>query len=51
MRDSKYLPSLKSISFRGTVMQTEKAYINDRLLLSKVSWKFHIPTIYSFVVI
>ena len=45
MRDSKYLPSLKSISFKGTVMQIEKALINDRLLVSKVSWKFRIPTI------
>ena len=32
-------------------MQIEKALINDRLRLSKVSWKFRIPTIYSFTVI
>ena len=33
------------ISFKGTVMQNGKALINDRLLFSNVSWKFHIPTI------
>ena len=32
-------------------MQIEKALINDRLLASKVSWKFHIPIIYNFAVI
>ena len=32
-------------------MQIEKALINDRLLVLKVSWKFRIPTIYNFVVI
>ena len=36
---------------KGTVMQIEKALINDRLRVSKVSWKFHIPTIYNFEVI
>ena len=36
---------------KGTVMQIEKALINDRLRVSKVFWKFHIPTIYSFAVI
>ena len=35
----------------GTVMQIEKAPINDRLGVSEVSWKFHIPTIYNFTVI
>ena len=37
--------------FKGTVMQTEKALIKDGLRVSKVSWKFNIPTIYSFAVI
>ena len=32
-------------------MQIEKAQINDRLRVSKVSIKFGIPTIYNFVVI
>ena len=32
-------------------MQIGKALINDRLSVSKVSWKFRIPTIYNFVVI
>ena len=32
-------------------MQLEKALINDRLRVSKVSIKFRIPTIYNFVVI
>ena len=27
-------------------MQIEEALINDRLRVSEVSWKFHIPTIY-----
>ena len=31
-------------------MQIEKALINNCLRVSKVSWKFRIPTIYSFVV-
>ena len=35
----------------GTVMQIEKVLINDRLRVSKVSWKFRIPTIYNFAVI
>ena len=32
-------------------MQTEKALINDRLGVTKVSWKFRIPTIYNLAVI
>ena len=32
-------------------MQIEIAVINDRLRVSKVSGKFHIPTIYNFAVI
>ena len=37
--------------FKGTIMQIEKALINDRLRVSKVSRKFRITTIYDFVVI
>ena len=36
---------------KGTVIQIEKAPINDRLRVSKVSSKFRIPTIYNFTVI
>ena len=36
---------------KGTVIKIEKALINDRLRVSKVSWKFRIPTIYNFAVI
>ena len=32
-------------------MQIEKALINDLLRVSKVSWKFRIPSIYNFAVI
>ena len=32
-------------------MQIEKALINDGLRVSKVSGKFHIPTVYNFPVI
>ena len=32
-------------------MQIEKALVNDRWRVSKVSWKFCIPTIHSFAVI
>ena len=35
----------------GTAMQIEKALTIDRLHVSKVSWKFYMPTIYNFVVI
>ena len=31
-------------------MQIEKAQINDRLRISKVSWKFRIPSIYDSAV-
>ena len=37
--------------FKGTLMKIEKALINDCLRVLKVSWKFHIPAIHSFVVI
>ena len=36
---------------KGTVMQIEKVPINDRLRVSKLPWKSHIPTIYNFAVI
>ena len=36
---------------KGTVMQTEKALLNDHLHIWKVSWKFRIPIIYNFAVI
>ena len=36
---------------KRTVMQIEKSIINDRLRVSKMSWKFRIPTIYNFAVI
>ena len=36
---------------KGTVMQIEKALINDRLHSSKVSRNFSIPTIYNFAII
>ena len=32
-------------------MQIKKALINDRLRVSKASWKFRIPTISNFAVI
>ena len=37
-------------SIKGTVMQIEKALRNDRLLVSKVTWKFRISAIYTFAV-
>ena len=36
---------------KGTVMEIEKALINDRLRLSKVSSKLRIPTICNFAVV
>ena len=36
---------------KGTVRQIEKALINDRLRVLKVSWKSHIPTIHRLAVI
>ena len=36
---------------KGIVIQIEKGVINDRLRVSKVSWKFCIRTIYDFAVI
>ena len=40
-----------SLKFKGTVMQIEKAQINDHLPISKVSGEFRIPTICNFAVI
>ena len=37
-------------SIKGTVIQIEKALMNDPLRVSKVSWKFRIRTIYNFPV-
>ena len=37
--------------FFGTVMQIEKAVINDPIHVSKTSWKFRIPTIFIFTVV
>ena len=39
-----YFMSVKS-AFKGTVMEIKKALVNDRLRVSKVSWKLSIPTI------
>ena len=39
------------VVLKGTVIQIEKALINDRLRVLKVSWKFRILTIYNFTVI
>ena len=36
---------------KGTVMQIEKALLNDRLYVSKIYWKFHIPIAYNIAVI
>ena len=37
--------------FKSTVMQIEKALINDRLHVSKAFLKIRIPNIYNFAVI
>ena len=34
-----------NINCKGTLMQIEKAWKNDPLCISKVSWKFYIATI------
>ena len=39
------------MNFKGTVMQIETAVIDDRLRVSKVSRKLHIPIIYYFTVV
>ena len=38
------------IMIKETIMEIEKALINDRLSVLKVSWKLFIPTIYNFIV-
>ena len=38
-------------TLNGTVRQIEKALINDRLTVSKLSWKFSISTIYNSAVV
>ena len=43
--------TIKGVKGTCNVMQLEKALINDRLYVSKVSGKFRIPTIYNFAVI
>ena len=43
--------SVIKLLLKGTVMQTEKALMNVRLYVSKVSWKFRIPTMYNFAAI
>ena len=35
----------------GSFMQIEKAHIYDCLRVSKLSWKFCVPSIYNFAVI
>ena len=44
-----YHPSFKLIA--STIMQIQKALINNRSRVSKVSLKFRIPTIYNFALI
>ena len=39
---------VNSRKLKGTVLQIEKALINDCLLVSKASWKCCIPTINNF---
>ena len=40
---------IQSVIVKDTIMQIEKALMNDRLCVSKVSCKFCIPTICNFV--
>ena len=40
-----------SMFLKVTLMQIEKPLINDRLCVSKISWRFRIPTIFNFAVI
>ena len=49
--EQKNIKLLPNDNIKGTVLQIEWALINDGLSASKVSWKFHIPTIYNFAVI
>ena len=43
--------AVKTLLVEGTVMQIEKALIYDPLRVSKVSWRFRIPTILKFAII
>ena len=43
-----YLSDLTIKWFKDTVMQIEKAQVNDRLSVLKVSWKFRILIMYNF---
>ena len=47
---AKYFISV-NVVFKGIVMKTEKATINDRLRVSKVWMKISRPTVYNFAVI
>ena len=53
IEDDKSHVSLKllQITLKVQSWKLKKAPINDRLRVSKVSLKFHIPTIYNFAVI
>ena len=44
---SVYKQNFRNQQFKGKVMQFEKALTNGCLCISKVSWKFRIPTIYN----
>ena len=43
--------TVRNVLIKGTVMQIEKALINDHLRLSEVFRKFYVPTCYNFAVI
>ena len=43
--------TVRNVLMKGTVMQIEKALINDHLRFSKVFRKFYMPTCYNFAVI
>ena len=43
--------TVRNVLIKGTVMQIEKALINDHLRFSKVFRKFYMPTCYNFAVI
>ena len=43
--------AIMQIAIKGTIMQIEEGLRNDRLNVSKVYWKFRIPTVYNFAVI
>ena len=50
IKDS-HRPNINNQTIKGTVLQIEKALINDLLRISNVSWKFHILDIYKFAII